>query len=586
MSAADLVKGLCHQTNEEMLVQQAGRWTSADLATCKEVISWVKKIIKTKKEPPSARLMALKVPSNQLFHQCMLRGNINFLTFASKKVMSRFTILASYKKQLREANRGEDIFGAASTVSAQTRRDSAAFLQCLLTYIRIWSQRYGKMQDGSMSLFSQAYTKLTNAAVAFPPAEPPLAVVQNRPVSGAPRGIVQPLTREELEERSNAAQLLNSLLDSSSPDVETMAEMNTELTTFLLRIERELNLKTGQAGMEDYVSQLFEMNDFLRQTLEKYERFKLNRIAPAHIPSAALDNIYLESEEQELQRAMAESIRISSPSPVSNGQSEAELAEKQSTLRALQEELNRTKQQAMDYAREAEQRKELAGRLRTEGERDLQARETRYSQEIQATMALMGGAEANRGKLSAAQSMLEGLKRQLSEKENEHRAILKALTSVQEENNRLKQAFALQSSPALYASQDFATIRPSAQAFPVPFLPPLPTQSAQVPPDNASFLLNSLQINKGLVYTDAEIEVGFLFKQAGTMLLYVGNKSQSELTGLQTVVTDSPAEGLRLAINKQTEEQGITYKGKVNRVVTIERSGVFLDLPSLQLSYQ
>lgn len=587
MSAADLVRGLCHQTSEEMLVQQAGRWTSADLATCKEVISWIKKIIKGKKEPPSARLMALKVPSKQLFHQCMLRGNSHFLTFASKKVMSRFTILASYKKQQREANRGEDIFGSASTVSPQMRKDSADFLQCLLAYIRIWSQRYGKMQDGSMSQFSQAYMKLTNAGVTFPPSEPPLAVVQNRPASGAPRGIVQPLTREEMEERSNAAQLLNSLLDSASPDMETMAEMNTELTTFLLRIERELNLKTGQAGMEDYVSQLFEMNDFLRQTLEKYERFKLNRIAPAHLPSAEPDNIYLESEEQELQRAMAESMRVSNPAP--NGQIEAEIAEKQSTLRALQEELNRTKQQAMDYAKEAEQRKELAGRLRAEGERDLQAREMRYNQEIQATMALMGGAEAAKGKLNAAQNQLEGLKRQLNEKENEHRAILKALTAVQEENNRLKQAVSLQSSPeSLYASQDFATIRPSAQAFPVPFLSAasLPLQSAPISPDNASFLCNSLQVSKGLVYSDAEIEVGFLFKQAGVLLMYVGNKGQSEIVGLQTVVSDSPAEGLRLAINKQSEEQGIAYKSKVNRSVTIERSGIFSSLPTLQLSYQ
>lgn len=595
MSAADLVRGLCHQSSEEMLVQQAGRWSSADMATCKEVISWVKKIIKTKKEPPSARLMALKVSFTQLFHQCMLRANPNFLTFASKKVVSRFTILGAYKKQLRDANRGEDIFGAASTVSAQTRKDSAEFLQCLLAYIRIWSQKFGKMQDGSMSQFSQAYIKLTNAGVTFPPSEPPLAVVQNRPVSGVPRGIVQPLTREELEERSNAAQLLNSLLDSASPDVETMAEMNTELTTFLLRIERELNLKTGQAGMEDYVSQLFEMNDFLRQTLEKYERFKLNRIAPVHIPSVDSDNIYLESEEQELQRAMAESMRVSSPAPSSSSpvpssssQIESEIANKQAILRQLQEELNKVKQEAMEYARKSELQKEMSSKVRSDGERELQAREARYKQEIQATMMLMESGNASRGKLNAAQSMLEGLKRQLGEKENEHRAILKALTAVQEENRRLKQAVSQQTSPAsLYSSQDFTTIRPSSQSFAPPIVPvaPLPL-SLPISPDNSAFLSNSLQVSKGLVYSDAEIEVGFLFKQAGLLLIYVGNKGQSELQGLQTVITDSPAEGLRLAINKQSEEQGIAFKSKVNRSITIERSGIFQNLPNLQISYQ
>lgn len=563
--------------------------------TCKEVVSWVKKIIKTKKEPPSARLMALKVRFTQLFHQCMLRANPNFLQFASKKVMSRFTILGAYKKQLRDATRGEDIFGAASTISPQARKDSAAFLQCLLVYIRIWSQKFGKLQDGSMSQFSQAYMKLTNAGVAFPPSEPPHAVVQNRPVSGVPRGIVQPLTREELEERSNAAQLLNSLLDNASPDVETMAEMNTELTTFLLRIERELNLKTGQAGMEDYVSQLFEMNDFLRQTLEKYERFKLSRIAPVHVPSTDSENIYLESEEQELQRAMAESMRVSSPGPASSSpvpsstsQIESEIANKQALLRQLQEELNKVKQEAMEYARKSELQKEMVAKVKSDGERELQARDSRYKQEIQATMMLMESGDASRGKLNAAQSMLEGLKRQLSDKENEHRAILKALTAVQEENKRLKQGVPHQMSPtSLYSSQDFTTIRPSAQSFTPPPVPIAPLSlSPAIPPDNSSFLSNSLQISKGLVYSDGEIEVGFLFKQANLLLLYVGNKGQSELQGLQTVITDNPTEGLRLTINKQSEEQGIAFKSKVNRSITIERNGVFVDLPSLQLSYR
>jgi hypothetical protein len=55
---------------------------------------------------------------------------------------------------------------------------------------------------------------------------------------------------------------------------------------------------------------------------------------------------------------------------------------------------------------------------------------------------------------------------------------------------------------------------------------------------------------------------------------------------LQTVITDSPAEGLRLAINKQSEEQGIAFKSKVNRSITIERSGIFQNLPNLQISYQ
>jgi len=46
MSTADLVMS---SDSEKMLVQPAERWSSADIATCKEVISRVKKIIKPRK---------------------------------------------------------------------------------------------------------------------------------------------------------------------------------------------------------------------------------------------------------------------------------------------------------------------------------------------------------------------------------------------------------------------------------------------------------------------------------------------------------------------------------------------------------
>lgn len=496
--------------------------------------------------------------------------------------MARLGILGGYKKQSRDPNRGEDIFGAASMANGQTRRESAEFLQCLLTYIRTWSQRYGKLSDGSLSVYSQTYIHLTNQGVTFPPSsDPPHAVVQSRAASSVPRGIIQPLTQAELEVQSNTAQLLNSLLENPNPDLDTMAEMNTELSTFLLRVERELNLKTGQVGMEDYISQLFEMNDFIRQTLEKYEKFRLTRLGPARSPlSAQAEDVYIESEEQELQLAMAASLHPSMSAP-----SESELQQKQSTLHNLQEELSKTRQEAMDYARAAEQRKELAGRLKAEGERDLQARELRYNQELQSTMSLMTANSQGKGQLMTAKNSVEVLKKQLSDKENEHRTILKALTSVQAENLRLKQALSKEfSQSSVYASQDFATIRSSGSVPSSGYSGERSLPGKDV--DNAVFMRNAMQINKGLVYSDHEIEVGFLCKQPGLMLMYVGNKSQSELHSLQTYLTDSPLEGLRLTINKDREDQPLAFKSKVNRSITIEKSGVFTEIPKMQITYQ
>ena len=103
----------------------------AKQSMCKEIISLIKKIIKSKSYPPLEKLRALK-----LLNACMLVGNSHFLLFAQKKVMSRFSILASHKKELTAEQRGETIFGKESSTSLENRNASTEFVLCLLECIR------------------------------------------------------------------------------------------------------------------------------------------------------------------------------------------------------------------------------------------------------------------------------------------------------------------------------------------------------------------------------------------------------------------------------------------------------------------
>ena len=163
MGLVEEVQNLCQSADDSTLRSKAYEWAGNSEPACKEVISTIKKIIKTRKALPIVRLRALK-----LHHQCMLTNNVNYLNFAVKKILSRLTILAQHRRSLGTMGRGEDIFGAISLKSEENKQASADFLVCLLGYIQAWAARFGRYGDGRNTPYLEAYMKLTSMGVTFP----------------------------------------------------------------------------------------------------------------------------------------------------------------------------------------------------------------------------------------------------------------------------------------------------------------------------------------------------------------------------------------------------------------------------------
>lgn len=161
----DLVKTAIYSDDELQRLSPilADLTKGAKLSTCKEIVSLIKKAIKSKSYAPPQKLRALKV-----LNQCMLVGNVHFLIFAQKKVMSRFSILASYKKELPNEQRGEGIFGKESNTSLENRNASVEFLTYLLDCIKTWASEFGKSPDKTDSVFFTTYMKLKDSGVRFP----------------------------------------------------------------------------------------------------------------------------------------------------------------------------------------------------------------------------------------------------------------------------------------------------------------------------------------------------------------------------------------------------------------------------------
>ena len=162
---ADLVKVAVLSDDEfqRMAPLLADLTKGAKQGTCKDIISLIKKIIKSKSYAPPQKLRALK-----LLNSCMLVANVHFLQFAQKKVMSRFVILASYKKEISLDQRGEGIFGKESANSMENKAASIEFLQCLLEYIKLWAGEFGRAPDKTDSMFYTSYMKLKDSGVRFP----------------------------------------------------------------------------------------------------------------------------------------------------------------------------------------------------------------------------------------------------------------------------------------------------------------------------------------------------------------------------------------------------------------------------------
>lgn len=569
MSGAEVVKRLVRQYNEASLLKQAQEWTTLSISACKVVLKRIKKTIKNKKELPATRLMALKVVCKQLLNQCILTGNPNFLQYAGKKLLSRLTILACHRKESRDISRGEDLFGAVSLASVHSRNASIEFLSCLLLYLKQWAQRYRQAPDGSHTVYYLSYLKVVNFGVVFPSEEDLAAGKQ-----------VSSLSAEDLSNAKRSAQLLEGLLQQSEADMKAAKQLGVRLQEVLKRVEREIGVKTEQEGNEDYVVQLCEMNDYVRGVLDVYEA----KLA------------VWGSEEKQVQRGLAASLVPNSPSselaslsrspfsasmPVYSAPTEADVTSKQRLLSRLHDELVSARKEEVSLTRSFSFGNPLQSQ--PPAQEDLAAT-------VESGLKL---------KLASLHRKAQELQSLLEVRSKEHTGLLKALDRAQDENHRLRAELAdkhiptetlvkgkYDSSQDVYASQDFNTVRSSvSSSIPALVLKPEINVYAQRPPHNLDLFRSALSNSKGKLYSSADLEVGYLFKEAA-LLLYIGNKGPMDVCQLHTFLCNSQSEGLRVEINKEMDEQPITQRNKVNRVLTIQRFGVFHELPRLIITFE
>ena len=559
MSTVEVVKRLIHQYNEDALLRQAQEWTATPASTCKVVLKRLKKTIKGKKELPATRLMALKVVCKQLLHQCILTGNPHFLQCAGKKVLSRLTILACHRKESSDISRGEDLFGAVSLASAHSRNASIDFLACLLQYLKLWAQKYGEAPDGSPTVYHLSYLKLLNFGVAFPSAEDLAA--DKQPSS---------LSAEDLDNAKRSAQLLEGLLQQTGADMKAAKQLRVRLQGVLKRVEKEIGVKTEQEGNEDYVVQLCEVNDYVRGVLDVCE----SRLALVASESGleregkrGFAASLVPSSSSEL--ALLSSSPFSATVPVYSAPTEADVAFKQHLLSRLHDEL-------------ASARQEEVSLVQSLSLRSPEHRPDSDEEDLGATVD-----SGLKLKLASLHRKAKELQSLLQVRDKEHTGLLKALVLARAENHRLKTELAEPSdSPLVYASQDFDTIRSSVSySIPALVLKPEISVYAQRPPHNSALFRSAIRNSKGMLYSSVDIEVGYLFKEAA-LLLYIGNKGPVEVCQLHTFVCNCQSGGLRVDIDKEMDEQPITHRNKVNRVLTIQRFGVFCELPRLVITYE
>ncbi|OMJ80093.1 hypothetical protein SteCoe_19741 [Stentor coeruleus] len=141
------------QTYSEVLPHIKNLVITADIEICKPVILEIKKIIKDRRIIPVKKVLALN-----LFQECMMLKNSDFLNFAQSKILVRLSILAQKKKEdlFRDSNNSQDNLLA-----------SQAFIHNLLIYIQIWALQYGIGTSGEPTAYFYMYSQLSNK-VEFP----------------------------------------------------------------------------------------------------------------------------------------------------------------------------------------------------------------------------------------------------------------------------------------------------------------------------------------------------------------------------------------------------------------------------------
>jgi len=604
--AASLVSSVIHSPdNKTDLARLVNSIRTAPLGVCKEVITIIKKEIKSKSVPPPEKLRAL-----QLFHACMMTGNTEFLVFASKKVMQRFTILARHKKLLMDDNRGGDLFGSMSAQSSEATQASVDFLRTLLISIRAWAHQFGSGPDGQPSAFFKAYKSLEAERVKFPSAEN-----KNRRSSQPPRpaymreaeedfGFVEdhrlkPVSRpmpdrpavdnhrpkslkKDFEAIQSSVELMREMLDASEPDRETLDVLAATLRSHVSQLETLIG--SSQQGEE--IESLFEANDSIRETLEQYERFKSRGSAG---PKARVEPKPQSKPREEAQAASLLDLNFDAPV---KPQPAAFRTEALSSSYANNPFLSVRPQAADAYARPAYDPQALSLKPAMPPP-EVNRQSEQLQRQLEARLA-----EAE-GRAKEARQLAEALQNTCKQKDGEVALLRAQIDELLGENRRLKEELGKAQRVPLVPMNDpmapslspFASSNSSLSRSPDPMDSYLVSPKQQPRPQvitNDPAFPSLWFTDRGILLDTDLLQVGFKLQVQGSearMMMYVGNKCAVAMEELTTTLVYTPGQGIELQLDKEEEPGAVLERGKADRMIRARASNFYPEVPRLSLRF-
>ena len=513
---------------------------AAPMSVCREVITLIKREIKSKGCPPPAKLRALN-----LLHACMLTGNNEFLIFASKKLMQRFTILGRYKRQSIDDNRGADLFGPQSTGSTEHMQASADFLRSLLAYMKIWAQQFGQGPDGQPSPFLKAYKTLEREGVRFPESEGK-GRRSSQPSMISPRGNLpfqedrrrpRPAEgRKELDAVRSSAALMKEMLASGHSEKDTLDDLADTLRTQVTQLEVQIGNQAALPQQEAEIQAMLEANDTAREALEQYDRTKTR--ASISLPQRP---------------KQSNSLLDFDPPKASDFRTEASALNPRNPFLSLRPSTSAQEWQErpLPSPRESDPRVELV-RLQEQvrqHQSDMERLQKKYE-----------------GRLAEVESRYTEDLRQLEEagqaKDAEIRVLRATVEDMKAEARRLK------------AQPDTTPLRLSASA----------SFSTEETFSNEAELPAVWYTDRGKLLDCPRLQVGFKMLVQGNqvrVMLYVGNKSSASLDHLMTTLEH--CEGLEASVDKEEEAVPVAPRSKADRRLQFTFSEFYAGLPKLRV---
>lgn len=126
----------------------------------KDLIKYLKAVIKSKKNPPTVKLQALKV-----IESLMSSKNPYIIDFCGKKFYNRFKIFAEFRKESTDLHRGAQLFQAEARFQQIASED---FFILLLQCIKSWATEHSLDSRGKPSYYVKMFNYLTSKGVTFP----------------------------------------------------------------------------------------------------------------------------------------------------------------------------------------------------------------------------------------------------------------------------------------------------------------------------------------------------------------------------------------------------------------------------------